>query len=440
MKKTKIFASILAAVFVLTACLPASETAGNSINASGTISAVDVNVAPELSGTVKEVLVKEGDQVEEGDVLFRLDDELLQAQYHQAETAVDAASAAVESASVQLAAAQLQAEQAKQGARLQSALTPVSQVEQPEEFDQPEWYFEKDEKIEAARVALADAQKTLDARLADLERELSNASNQDFVAAEKRLGAAQMMFLAARQTLDQVELIREDKDYLVTEAEKALDSATAELEASQLDYDRILTSTSAGNVLEARARVTTARMLADNAQAVLDALLTGEDSLTVAAAEKAVEQADAVLAQAQAGLTQAQAALDLLQLQMNRTEVKAPISGTILALNLSKGELVAAGSQVIVLAQLDEVTLTVYIPEDQYGRISLGQKARVTVDSFANRSFDGTVQYIADEAEYTPRNVSTTDARKTTVYAVKINLKNTDGSLKPGMSADVILD
>ncbi len=449
MKKSRILICLVViAMFLLSACEPVKDTGNGSIEASGTISAVEVNVVPELSGKVVEVPVQEGDTVQAGDVLFRLDDELLQAQYRQAETAVQTAQAAVNSAQVQQRTAELQADSARQSARMQVAQAQAeiagkqtASVQQPEEFEQPDWYFDKNEKIDSAQAAVDSAQSTLDARLADLDKELSNASNQDFIDTEKRLGSAQMVFLAAQQTLDQVEqLTTDDKEYLTAEAEKGLDSARAELEARQLEYDRMLTTTAAEDVLEARARVSTARMMLDNSQATYDSLRVGEDSPMIDAADLAVEQAAAVVAQAEAGLAQAQAALDLLQLQLDKAVVTAPISGTLVSVNVDQGEMVAAGSLVMVMAQLDQVTLTVYIPEDQYGRISLGQSAKVTVDSFPNRTFDGTVQYIADQAEYTPRNVQTSEGRKTTVYAVKVVLENTDGSLKPGMSADVTLD
>lgn len=446
MKKMKagmiILLAALLSMVLLPACTPADDNPGGSLKASGTISATEINISPELSGKVVEVAIKEGDKVAAGDVLFRLDDELLKAQQHQAQTAVDTATAAVESAQLQLQSAQIQADLTKQSARQQLALASQAdkKTEQPDEFKQPEWYFYKGEKITSALSAVDAAQKTLDARKADLDQELSNASNQDFVAAEKRLGAAQMVFLAAQETLDKAEKVTDNKEYLVTEAQKALDSAKAELEASQLDYDRILTTTAAENVLEARARVATAQMLLDNSRATYDQLMIGEESLAVEAANKAVEMAESAVKQAETGLAQAQAALDLLNLQLEKTTVTAPISGTVLAMNVDEGEMVGAGSLVMVLGQLDEVTLTVYVPEDQYGRISLGQPASVMVDSFASRTFTGTVRHIADQAEFTPRNVQTTAGRKTTVYAVKISLANTDGSLKPGMSADVTID
>jgi multidrug resistance efflux pump len=92
------------------------------------------------------------------------------------------------------------------------------------------------------------------------------------------------------------------------------------------------------------------------------------------------------------------------------------------------------------LAQLDDLTITVYVPEDRYGEIMLGQSAQVEVDSFPDEVFTGLVVKIADQAEYTPRNVQTQEGRRTTVFAIKLSVKNLDGRLKPGMPADVLFE
>ena len=91
----------------------------------------------------------------------------------------------------------------------------------------------------------------------------------------------------------------------------------------------------------------------------------------------------------------------------------------------------------MTIGQLDEVELTVYVPEDKYGHIQLGQEVFIAVDSFPGSTFTGMVVYISGEAEFTPRNVQTMEGRKTTVYAVKITVPNQDQKLKPGMPADV---
>ena len=90
------------------------------------------------------------------------------------------------------------------------------------------------------------------------------------------------------------------------------------------------------------------------------------------------------------------------------------------------------------MANLDELTITVYVPEDRYGEISLGQDATVTVDSFPNETFAAKITSISDQAEFTPRNVQTVQGRSATVYAVKLKVSDLDGKLKLGMPADVV--
>jgi HlyD family secretion protein len=117
--------------------------------------------------------------------------------------------------------------------------------------------------------------------------------------------------------------------------------------------------------------------------------------------------------------------------------IHAPIAGVVLDRSIEPGEVVAAGTPLITLIDPADLTVTVYVPEDRYGLLKLGQTYPVTVDSFPGEVFTGTVMHIADEAEFTPRNVQTTDSRKNTVFAIKLDLPPSDGKLKPGMPADV---
>jgi len=92
----------------------------------------------------------------------------------------------------------------------------------------------------------------------------------------------------------------------------------------------------------------------------------------------------------------------------------------------------------MVVGDLSSVRLTVYVPEDRYGQVKLGQTVSISVDSYPGVTFSGTVLRIADQAEFTPRNVQTVDGRRTTVFAVEIEVPNADYRLKPGMPADVV--
>jgi HlyD family secretion protein len=90
------------------------------------------------------------------------------------------------------------------------------------------------------------------------------------------------------------------------------------------------------------------------------------------------------------------------------------------------------------MANLNDLTITVYVPEDRYGEIHLGQEVSVSVDSFPGQTFTATVSSIADQAEFTPRNVQTVQGRSATVYAVKLKVSDPEGKLKLGMPADVV--
>lgn len=138
-----------------------------------------------------------------------------------------------------------------------------------------------------------------------------------------------------------------------------------------------------------------------------------------------------------AGLAQAQAILNGINLQIAKATVTSPIDGVLLTRNLETGETVSPGSTLMTIGQLEEVELVVYIPEDSYGEIYLGEKVEVRVDSFPGETFNGTVAHISDQAEFTPRNVQTVEGRRATVYAVKLLVPNPDLKLKPGMPADV---
>lgn len=121
-------------------------------------------------------------------------------------------------------------------------------------------------------------------------------------------------------------------------------------------------------------------------------------------------------------------------------KIRSPLDGVVLERLVEPDEFVAPGSTVLVVAALDALTLKIYVPEDRYGQIALGQTYAIAVDSFPDETFSGTVKFISDRAEFTPRNVQTTDSRKTTVYAVRLDLAPTGGKLKPGMPADVYFD
>ena len=395
-----------------------------ALTASGTIEAVQVTISPEIGGKVARVLVEEGDLVQAGDELLRLDDSLLQAQHDLAVTNLEVARAASE-------AAEEQYEVVLAAALAESAANRTSgwRAADPAEYTLPPWYFSRAEQLAAAQAeweAAKRAHHALDRALKDL---LASPTTAGFQAAEKRLLEARAAFLAAEDVLERARLANDNAD-LQEAAEEAYDDTQAALEDAQSAYDDLVDGDAGQDVLAARADLAVAQERADSARDRWLALQTGTDSPRVTAALAANRQASAAADQAAANLR-------LIEAQMTKLTVSAPADGVILTRSVQPGEVVSPGSAALTLARLGDLTITVYVPEDRYGEISLGQVVSVTVDSFPDETFTAAVVHIADQAEFTPRNVQTTEGRKSTVYAIKLQVRDPNGKLRPGMPADV---
>lgn len=139
---------------------------------------------------------------------------------------------------------------------------------------------------------------------------------------------------------------------------------------------------------------------------------------------------------ATAGVAAAHAGLDLVRTQITNAVITSPLSGIVLARNFNIGETVFAGASIFTISDLKTAWLKIYIPEKEVGRISLGARAHVYVDTYPDKIFEGEVSWIASKAEFTPRNIQTKDDRAQLVFAVKITLNNESEELLPGMPAD----
>ena len=432
----------LAVVALIAAGYYAYNTLSKSNNtgalaASGTVEAAEVLIAPELSGKVSEVLVNEGDLVKAGDVLFRLDDTLLQAQRKVTASALQTALASAQTAESAAAVSASQYDLA-----LTAALTEQSAnrsldwtAVQPAEFNQPVWYFEKSDQLKSAQNEVAAAQAALDAARSKLASVAEKATSSDFTAAEERLIDARTAFEVAQSVLSTSASAGQD---LKDTAQTAYDDALAELTDAQNSYDDAATTSGAGDVLSARADLCVAQERVDAASDKVRGLQTGSLSPKVTAAQKALDQAIAAAAQANMAVAQVEASLALIDTQAGKLTVSSPSDGVILTRAVEPGEVVMPGAALLTLARLSDQTITVYVPEDRYGEISIGQTAQVSADSFPGETFIGSVINISGQAEFTPRNVQTSAGRKVTVFAIKLTLTDTNGKLKPGMPADVL--
>jgi len=423
------------AVYFLVTAL--SSKAVKPLAVSGTIEAESSVISPEIGGKVTAVKVNEGDSVKAGDVLFSIDDTLLQAQRTVAEAALTLSQDAAATSQAAAETAQANYDVTLAAARQESTALRAADwsVSNPTGYTLPGGSFTPKQLIEAAQAGVddatgvrSDAQSALDALLAD-------PANLDFVKAENALLMCKFEVQAASDVLAKANTSTNTD--LKNAAQTAYDDAKTRLEDAQKVYDDLIETDSAVKILTARRNLVLAVERVGAAQSRLAALQTGENSLKVMAAQAVLAQASAAAVQAEASIQQAQANLALLDAQLAKLSIKAPFDGTVLGRSVEVGEVFSPSAPAFTLGQLDPLTITVYVPESEVGLLSINQSAELSVDSYPGETFTAVVIHIADQAEFTPRNVQTAEGRKTTVFAVKLQISNADGKLKPGMPADV---
>lgn len=444
------------------------------LTASGTIEATQVNVAPEMAGKVTEVLADEGQAVSVDDPLLQLDPSLLAAQRAVAAASLESAKAGAKTAQNALSTAQSQYQIALEAALAQDKKTRIQDwfSKDPNRFEQPDWYFSRAEQLQAAQDQVDIAFKAMEESRANLENVSLSVEKSEFLKAEKRLLDARLAYLLAKDVnnltqnsadanapvgkynsthcgtnqgyqVDNKRLTnfiygcRGDEN-LTDAGENLFDAAEQELDDAQKAYDELLDTQAADDVLLLRAEVSVAQERYYAALDYLRKFQTGEQSTAVTAAEGVLSQAQAAADQAQTAVDQAQANLDLIDTQIAKLTIPSPMDGVVLTRNVEVGEFVQPGATAFVLGELNNLTITVYVPENRYGEVSIGQQAELTVDSFPALTFTAEVIQIADKAEFTPRNVQTVEGRSSTVYAIKLKVNDPDGKLKIGMPADVV--
>jgi HlyD family secretion protein len=370
-----------------------------ALKASGTIHATEIHVASELGGRVVEVRAKEGTSVQMGDTLVTLDDTPWTMQLNPAKAAVNSAQAdldviqakprveaiAAAQAAVDLAAAQRDgAQRAWQDAQ--------AQVDSPQDLDTKIIEAQTKVKQAAQGVELAKAELAKAQTLRDRGTVKRQAADWQVQAAQESLGAAQADAKTAQIALDQLQQIRNKPLAFIA----AANAAKGKYEIAQSAYAM--------------------------AKAKQDDLLAGATPEEIAVAQATVRKA--------------KAEANVANVKVIKSTLASPLSGVVLSQALKPGELAAPAVTILTLADLHEVTLDVYVPENRIGQVKLGQGVNVSVDSFAGKVFVGRVSHIGNSPEFTPRNVATAEERLNTFFVVEIKLANDEGLLKPGMPAD----
>jgi multidrug resistance efflux pump len=392
------------ALLALAGCDQAAEE--ETITASGFIEGKEILISSEVSGRVAELRVGEGDPVEPGQLLVVLDDALLQTERSEAAAAASAAAANL-----------AQVEAGPRPAELTAAQAALHQAE-----------AERDgalDTVENAEEALENPQE-LNAQIVEAETQVALAE-QELEMAEADLNETEILYSVYA---DQGGDAERTWSLQVDAAWAAIDAAQARLDGARRYLNTLYATrqnplTKAADLHRAETEAAVAEATVEQARAALDELRAGptEEEVTVA----------------QAQLHQAEAALALIDARLAQLRITSPMTGLVSSRSIHQGETASAGSTLLTLVNLDQVTLVVYIPADQIGRVQVGQPVEVTVDSFPDRIFEGEVTTIAREAEFTPRNVQTQEERVNLVFAVQVTIPNPDHLLKPGMPADAVI-
>jgi multidrug resistance efflux pump len=390
-------------LLLLVGCAATEPTEEGAITATGFIEGREVTVAPEIQGLIAELMVVRGDEVEAGDVVVRLDDATLKRQRAEAEASLSVAQANLDRVQAGARAEEISAARARL-AEAQASLRGAEEavINARDVISRP---LSLDAQIAEARTQMRLAEQNVELREAELEEtkikrgvyvgqggDVARTWDLNLEGAEAALRKAEAELNGARSYLGALLDMRETPL-----------SMEAELHRAE------------ANVEQARARV-------EEAEATLDELEAGPTEEEVALAAAQVRQAEAGVA--------------LIDARLGQLTLRAPMDGIVSTRSAQVGETATAGKPLLTIANLDEVTLVLYIPETRIGQVQIGQRVEVTVDSFPERTFVGQVDSIAGEAEFTPRNVQTEEERVNLVFAVDVTIPNPDQALKPGLPAD----
>jgi HlyD family secretion protein len=355
---------------------------GTNIEVSGNLELTQVDLSFKTAGRLTERRVDEGNWVKAGDLIARLDPVELQRTNLRDKALVIGAksnydqlvtSIAYQKATLESDIAAKQAELNVAQAKLDGLLNGSRQQE-----------------IQQSAAAVNDAKAQLEFARLDWERSQTLFKNDDI----------------SKQQYDQ--------------ARTKFDSATAMLRQATEKDSMVIEGPRKEDIAGARADVARAQAAVKTAQANRLEVQRREQELSERRSE--IERTEA-----QAGISQK---------QLSDTEINTPIDGVVLVKAAEPGEVLAAGTTVVTIGDLEHPWLRAYINETDLGRVKLGQKVKLTTDSFPNKVYWGTVSYIASEAEFTPKQIQTKEERVKLVYRIKIEVDNKEHELKNNMPVD----
>lgn len=409
------------------------ETEPEGLSGSGFIEAGEVDLASELGGRIVALSVAEGDVVEAGETVVQLDTTLIEAQIAMARARLATAEAAL--AQARAPARPEQVRQAEAGVRMARRLRDGAQQaredllalrDRPQELEAE--IARARAEVEAARAAVAGAEAVKDA--AEIGHEAFHDARDQIEEARDRWKEIPAPLRPPKPELE----VQPSFHLLPNEYWKAwvaLNAAKVRLEAARTALNDLLLMRDNPQELEAEVdaaetRHAVALTRVEQARARLDALKAGATTEQVALLKARVEEAEAGLA--------------TLLSERDKLTIAAPVRGVVLGQTLREGELAAPGATILTLGEVDEVTLTVFVPVPRLGEVEIDQDVAVQVDGYGERTFAGEVVAIAEQAEFAPREIEIREERMNLVFGVEIRIPNPDHAVKPGAYAEAYFD
>jgi len=359
-----------------------SKAPADRLKVSGNIELTQVDISFKVPGKLIERTVDEGAPVRKGMLIARIDQDQVDRQRNRDEAAMHSAQQQLESTETQV---QWQKETVANDIVLKKAQVREAQAHLDELLA-----GSRPQEIQQAHAAVADAQAQQQQAKQDWDRAQELYKNDD-------ISRAQYDQYRARN-----------------------DSTAAALRQTQEKLALVVEGPRKEDIEAARAQVATA-------QAALR--MSEVNELDVKRREQDVL---AHLAE----VNRARAQVEITQTQVNDTAVFSPIEGVVLVKSAEVGEVLAAGTTVVTIGDLDHPWLRAYVNETDLGRVKLGAPAKLTTDSFPGKVYDGRVSFISSQAEFTPKQIQTPEERVKLVYRIKIDVDNPKHELKSNMPVD----
>jgi HlyD family secretion protein len=354
----------------------------NKMLISGNLELTQVDLSFKVAGRLTELNVREGQWVKKGDVIARLDAATLGQQLDRDQASV--------------ASAQSNYEQLETSIEYQKA-TIESDI--------------------ASRVAdQAQSQAKLDELLAGSRR-------QEILQGDAGVNDAKSANEMAKADWDRAQTLFKNEDISRAQYDQAksrLDSTAAQLNQAQQRLGLLQEGPRKEEIAGARAALAHAQAAVQQAQANRIDLKRKEQEL-------AARQAEIAKNRAQAGMTRT---------QIDDTVLVAPLDGVILVKPAENGEVIAAGTTVVSIGDLDHPWLRAYVNETDLGKVKLGESVKLSTDSFPGKVYMGRISFIASDAEFTPKQIQTKEERVKLVYRIKVEMDNSQHELKNNMPVD----